>query len=125
MELLSGSKEGKRVERFVEDNLDEIVVNELNLEEVKYIVCRKAGEDKALEVEEALKSSGYFTLIPFSQVSGEVYKIKCKYPISLADATTIATAKVLGLKALFRREKELEPFKAELDVVFTDELPGL
>lgn len=115
----------RRVERFIEDNLDEVVVNELDLEGVKYIVCRKAGEGRALEVEEALKSSGYFTLILFSQVSGEVYKIKCIYPISLADATTIATAKVLGLKALSRREKELEPFKAELDVAFTDELPGV
>ena len=111
LELLSGSEEGKRVERFVEDNLDEIVVNELNLEEVKYIVCRKAGEGKALEVIETLKSSGYFTLIPFSQVSGEVYKIKCKYPISLADVTTIATAKAFGLKALFRRKRGWSPLR--------------
>ncbi|AEE94775.1 hypothetical protein Ahos_1902 [Acidianus hospitalis W1] len=50
-----------------------------------------------------LKSSGYFTIFPLSTVKGEVYKIKCKYPISLADASSIATAKVLGLSTLFRK----------------------
>ena len=92
---------------------------------MKYIVCKKAGEVKAIEVEETLKVLCVFTFVPFSYVLSVIIRIKCEYPISLADATTITTAKVLGLKALFRREKELEPFKAELNVVLTDELPGL
>ena len=122
IELLSGSDEGKKIEKFIEDNLDEVVVNELNLEEIKYVVCRKSGEEKAEELDKLLTSTGYFTVIPFSKVKGEVYKIKCKYPISLADASSIATGKVLGLPTLFKREKEIEPFRKELNVIFTDEL---
>ena len=60
----NSSRGAKRDERFVEDNLDE-TINGLNLEEVKYIACRRAGEGKVLEVIETLKSSGYFMFIPF------------------------------------------------------------
>lgn len=122
IDMLSGSDEGKKVEKHIEDNLDEVIINELNVEEIKYIVCRKSNEKKAEEVENMLKSSGYFTIFPFSRIRGEVYKIKCKYPISLADASSIATAKIFGLSVLFRREKEIEPFKAELNVTFVDEI---
>lgn len=122
IDILSGSDEGKKLEKYIEDNLEEVVINELNVEEIKYVICRKNGEKKAEEVENMLKSSGYFTIFPFSRIKGEVYKIKCKYPISLADASSIATGKVLGLPTLFRREKEIEPFKAELNVIFVDEI---
>jgi len=60
IELLSGSDEGKKIERFIEDSLDEVVINELNLEEIKYIVCRKNGGEKAERVEQTLRSTGYF-----------------------------------------------------------------
>jgi len=50
-----------------------------------------------------VKSSGYFTIFPLSTAKGEVYKIKCKYPISLADASSIAIAEVLGSSTLFRK----------------------
>lgn len=122
IDILSGSDKGKKLEKYMEDNLDEVIISELNVEEIKYVICRKSDEKKAEEVENMLKNSGYFTIFPFSRVRGEVYKIKCKYPISLADASSIATAKVLGLSALFRREKEIEPFKAELNVIFIDEI---
>ncbi|BDC17746.1 hypothetical protein HS5_06360 [Acidianus sp. HS-5] len=34
----------------------------------------------------------------------------------------IATSKVLGVPSVFRREKEIEPFKRDLSVIFIDEL---
>ena len=122
IELLSGSDEGKKIERFIEDSLDEVVINELNLEEIKYIVCRKNGEEKAERVEQTLRSTGYFRVLPFSSVRGEVYRVKCKYTLSLGDASSIATAKILGLSLLFRREKEIERFKQELNITFVDEV---
>ncbi|MBB5254335.1 type II toxin-antitoxin system VapC family toxin [Sulfurisphaera ohwakuensis] len=122
IDILLGSNEGKKIEKFVEENLDEIVINELNLEEIKYIICRKNNIEKVEEVEVFLKSSGYFNVFPFTNVRGEIYRLKCKYPISLADASSIATAKILGIPVMFKREKEIEPFKNELNVIFTDEL---
>ncbi|WP_425594808.1 PIN domain-containing protein [Saccharolobus caldissimus] len=93
IEILSRSKEGEKIEKFIKNNLDEIFINELNLEEIKYVICRKNGKDKAEEVESFLRSTGYFKILPFSRIRGEVYNIKCKYTISLVDATTIATRK--------------------------------
>ncbi|BBG23304.1 tRNA(fMet)-specific endonuclease VapC [Sulfuracidifex tepidarius] len=122
IDMLSGSDEGKKVENYIEDNLDEVIINELNVEEIKYVVCKKSNEKRAEEVENMLKTSGYFTIFPFSSIRGEVYKIKCKYPISLADASSVATAKISGLPVLFRREKEIEPFKVELNVTFVNEI---
>ncbi|WP_286189050.1 PIN domain-containing protein [Sulfolobus sp. S-194] len=126
IDILLGNNEGKKIERFIEENLDEIIINELNLEEIKYIVCRKNNIEKAEEVEVFLKSSGYFNIFPLAKIRGEIYRLKCKYTISLADASSIATAKILGIsvlfRRLFRREKEIEPFKKELNVIFTDEL---
>mgnify|MGYP001772946603 CR=1 FL=1 len=122
IELLSGSEEGKKIEGFIEEGLDEVFINELNMEEIKYVVCRRSGAEKAEGLEGLLTSTGYFTVLPFSRVKGEVYKIKCKYPISLADATSIASGKALGIPSLFKREKEIEPFKEELGILFVDEL---
>ena len=106
IEILSGSKEGEKIEKIIENNLDEIFIDELNLEEIKYTICRKNGKDKAEEVESFLQSTGYFTILPFFRIRGKIYDIKCKYTISLADATTIVTAKILNLPSLFKRDIE-------------------
>ncbi|WP_231961294.1 PIN domain-containing protein [Saccharolobus sp. A20] len=54
-------------------------------------------------------SSGLFRVVGVNRkVIREAGKCKCKYPISLADCITIATARVENTKALFREERELK-----------------
>ncbi|AAY81240.1 toxin VapC [Sulfolobus acidocaldarius] len=85
------------------------IVSSLSLVETYYITCRALGVEKAEEVVSHLISSGLFRVVGVNRkVISEAGKCKCKYPISLTDCTTIATAKVKNTRALSREEKELK-----------------
>ncbi len=102
---------GKYKEIFDKIENDEIkpIINKVSLIETYYVLCRKIGEEKAKEVIDHLIDSHYFNVVEINEkIIEEAGKCKCKYSISLADCITIATAKVKGVKALFREEEELK-----------------
>ncbi|MBP1357864.1 MAG: type II toxin-antitoxin system VapC family toxin [Sulfolobus sp.] len=85
------------------------IVNIINLIEVYYVLCRKVGWEKATEIIRDLLDSNYFRIVYVDDtIMSEISKCKCKYPVSLGDCASIATASANKVKAVFRREKELE-----------------
>ncbi|MCH1771063.1 MULTISPECIES: type II toxin-antitoxin system VapC family toxin [Metallosphaera] len=96
------------------------VINVVNLTEVYYVLCRRLGAQRAEEIVNSVVKSGYFSVVGVSKkIYREVSLCKCKHAISLSDCFSIATAKARGIKALFRREKELEGIREE-SVEFVD-----
>nr|WP_236753495.1 PIN domain-containing protein [Acidianus sp. HS-5] len=77
--------------------------------------------NKARELVEELLDSGYFTVIDALKFADSIAEIKCKYALSFVDASVIATAEGLGIKALFKMEKELKN-KDLKDVIFIENI---
>ncbi|MGC9105910.1 MAG: type II toxin-antitoxin system VapC family toxin [Thermoprotei archaeon] len=109
--VILGFLEGKFYEAY-EGLLNgdvEAYVSSITLAEVKYVLCRKLGEKRANEVFEKLVNSGLFHVVDvLPEVVNYASECKCRYKIALGDCFTIATAKYLGTKALFREESELK-----------------
>lgn len=106
--------------RRVRDETIDPLINVVNLTEVYYVLRRKVGAESAGRIMDDILRSGYFKVVGVSrEVSKEASLCKCRYPISLPDCFSIATAKVHNTKALFRREKELEGIKDQF-VEFVD-----
>ena len=124
IELLCGTPLGLKFEEKVveEDNL--LYVSETTVSEVYYVLCRQLGRNEAARKTEILLES-------VEVVEGEAVQMlagdyKCKRAISLSDCFTIAAAKITGVPAMFRKEKELleeiEKEKFDVEIIFVEDL---
>lgn len=129
VELVAGTKLGRKIAALLKDELARFFTTELNIAELRYVICRKAGWEKSREIVDSLLRSGYIKAIWSDEISKRAAALKCKRALSLPDCFTIAAGEVLGAKVMFaRREKELEaelqkePFNATL--IFAEDLLG-
>jgi hypothetical protein len=95
--------------------------------ELFYILCRRKGEEFALEAVDALLGSGYVNVASSTRLDVEAGRCKCAWSMSLADSYVFALAKLLGGTAVFaRREEDVarETAKEEFDVdmVFLEDM---
>lgn len=110
---------------YYKRNLSYIVekgfINLHTLSEIFYVICRAEGLDNAVKyVKELLKM---MKIVPSNELVYIAGQFKCKYRISLADAWTLATAKVKKVPALFAvKEKEIinifDELKREVEIEF-------
>jgi len=90
-------------------------ITELNLIETLYVICRKQGFENSLNLINTLVNSGYFNIHSISEIRNIIGECKCKYPISIADCTTLSLAKHLNCPAIFSKfEKEFRNIIEEL-----------
>lgn len=98
---------------------NKLYLSTVTLAEVFYVSKRIYEGAGVKEPEEAsrkfllfLKKHRGMTMVPPDfNIAAEAGKIKSTYRISLADSFVLATAKILGANALFRKaEEEMEPF---------------
>lgn len=74
--------------------------------ELKYILCRRKGYDKALKlVSELLKD---FIFYSEDNLRDQTAYLKCNFAVSLADCYSLATAKLLDVPIYMKREEEIE-----------------
>jgi len=104
-------------------------ISEIHVAELKYVICRKKGLDKAKTVVEKLLRSGYVHVLPIGSFIDRAARIECERAISLVDAFTIALGEELGLVVVFakleeelKREVERKQFKTVITTI--EELAG-
>lgn len=74
--------------------------------ELKYILCRRKGYDKAIQtVSDFLKD---FTFYEEDGLRDETAFLKCNYAISLADCYGLAIAKLLDIPFFMKKEGEID-----------------
>lgn len=129
VEIIGGTVLGRTVLKFLLEHDVVAFVSEIHVAELKYVICRKQGLEKARKVVEKLLESGYVRVIPVSGFIERAARIKCERAVSLVDAFTIALGEELGLTVVFaslerelKRELERKPF--ETKVVSIEELVG-
>jgi hypothetical protein len=120
VEVLEGSKLGEKFLKLVNSSKLEPIITNLTLIELTYIICRN-GINKARELVKKLLDSGYFEVVNALEFANHIIETKCNNSISIIDASVIATAKGLGIKALFKLEKELKDKKLE-NVIFIENI---
>ena len=121
VEVLEGSDLGEKFLKLVNSSKLEPIITNLTLIELTYIICRKYGINKARELVKKLLDSGYFEVVNALEFANHIIEMKCNNSISIIDASVIATAKGLGIKALFKLEKELRDKKLE-NVIFIENI---
>ncbi|BAB66723.1 PIN domain-containing protein [Sulfurisphaera tokodaii] len=121
VEVLEGSELGEKFIQLVSRGKLEPIITNLTLIELTYVICRRYGTDKARELIMKLLDSGYFKLVNALDFADEIVKVKCNNSLSIIDASVIATAKGLGITALFKMEKELKDKKID-NLIFIENL---
>lgn len=124
VEVLEDSKLGEKFIQLVNSGKLEPIITNLTLIELTYIICRKYGIDKARELVKKLLDSGYFEIVNALDFADEIVEIKCNNSLSIIDASAIATAKGLGISALFKIEKELKD-KNLNNLIFIDNIDDI
>ena len=83
-------------------------VSAVNLAEVEYVLCRRIGAEAARRVVELIAKSRVFKIVDRPELHRAAAECKCRYAVAIGDCYSIALARLLGVKAYFRREAELE-----------------
>ena len=83
-------------------------VSAVNLAEVEYVLCRRMGLEAARRVVELIAKSRVFKVVDRPELHRAAAECKCRNAVAIGDCYAIALARLLGVKAFFRREKELE-----------------
>lgn len=110
VELVAGTKLGRKMASLLKENSVRALTTELNIAELRYVICRKVGWEKSREIVDGLLRSGYIKAIWGDEISKRAAALKCKRALSLVDSFTIAAGEVLGAKVMFaRREKSSKP----------------
>jgi len=121
IELIFSTSTGLKLKKALIDGLAEACTTELNIAELRYILCRTLGLIESNEKVDKLLASGYITVEGTSSLILDASKFKCERAISLTDSFCLALAHKSFYSALFaRREKDLvkemqkKPFDVEI-----------
>ena len=121
VEYVGGSEAALRLKRRMDEGTLTPHVTDLNLFELRYLICRKHGAKRASDVLASIQGSGYFDVHDAHRVLEAAASLKCERALSLVDCVTIATGEALSMPVLFaRHEAELDaelkkhPFEVEL-----------
>ena len=126
IEILEDSDLGKVFYQKVLESLQfqKIYISPLTDTELKYIFCRRSGYKDAKElVLEFLKD---FIICSESELRDEAFRLKCNFPISIADCYSLAVGKVFNIPVYMIKEKEIEKVIDKLlsmvKVIFIDDI---
>jgi len=121
IELISSTPTGLKLKKALKNGVAEASTTELNIAELRYILCRRLGLAEANERVDKLLASGYITVDSISPLILEASRYKCERAISLADCFCLALAQKSFYSALFARvekdlvkEKQRKPFDVEI-----------
>ena len=119
LELIYSTEEGKKLKEALKSERVLGNTTEINIAELRYVLCRRVGEEESKRRVNALISSGYVMVHEISRLIDYASRYKCERSISLSDCFTLALAKKMEVPAVFaRREEELlrEMSREEFDV---------
>lgn len=80
-------------------------ISAVNPAEVEYVLRRRRGASRVMDL---LTKSRVFKVVDRLELHRAAAECKCKNAVAIGDYYAIALARLLGVKAYFRREAELE-----------------
>ncbi len=108
LEIVSGSDLGAYAKELLQSGAVQGFTNELNLGELRYLICRRASEQESEEAVNNLTKSGYFTISSVGEFISQAAKVKCNRALAFPDCFALAIGELLKIPVLFaNRESEL------------------
>lgn len=127
VELVRGGELGRRVRDILAEPAVQAATTELNIAELSYMICRKAGWERSAHVVRQLRDSGTVAVIPITGLLDRASRMKCERSISLPDCFVISLGESTTTPILFvKHETELDremrrsPFKSP--ILFLEDL---
>ena len=123
IELVYSTKGGVKLQRAMLDGSIDVQTTGIAITELRYILCRRLGEEETNQRVKKLLASGYITVEDISELIESAARCKCYRAISLPDCFTLSLAKLLASPAVFaKREedliKEMEKTPFDEEVLF-------
>jgi predicted nucleic acid-binding protein len=130
IEIVSGSEYGAYAKKLLQEGLVKGFVNEMNLGELRYMVCRASGAQKSEDAIKDIRDCGYFTISRAEECLTQAAMIKCARAISFLDCFPISLGETLGIPVLFATrecelQKEIKRRQFETEFLFLDEIVGM
>ena len=127
IELLGGTRPASFLKESLEQGRVRAMTGELNLGELRYLTCRKAGWSEASQVIDNLLGSGYFRVLPAGEFLERAARIKCARALSFVDCVTISMAESMHLPVLYSShedelDREIKKKAFEPKMLFLDSL---
>ncbi len=125
IELLENSELGKIFSKHFLENpqFERYYISPITDTELKYIFCRRSEYQEAKKIVSDLLKD--FIICSESKLRDDAFRLKCNYPISLADSYSLAVAIVLNIPLCMKKEKEilnnLEKLSSEVKIMFIDD----
>jgi len=125
VELLENSELGKIFSKHFLENpqLERYYISPITDTELKYIFCRQKGYQEAKKIASSFLKD--FIICSESTLRDDAFRLKCNFPISLADSYSLAVSKVLNIPLCMKKEKEiqnnLEKLSSEVKIMFIDD----
>ena len=117
IDLVYGTTQGAQLKQAMISEHAALITHEIALTELRYILCRKVGQEAAWSRVEKLLASGYIIVEDISILLKDAAAFKCTRRIALPDCFTLALASHMQVTALFAsketeiiREMENNPF---------------
>jgi len=125
IEFLENTELGKAFSANILENsrFQRFYVSPLTDTELKYVLCRRNGYLEAKKiVSDILKN---FIICSESHLRDEAIRLKCNFPISLADCYSLAVGIILEIPVCMKKEEEVNRIFSELislvKIIFIDD----
>ena len=125
VELLENSELGKIFSiQFLENpQFEKYYISPITDTELKYIFCRRSGPQEAKKIVSNFLQN--FIICSESTLRDEACRIKCQFPVSLADSYSLAVSIVFNIPLCMKKEKEIQnnitKLSKEAKIIFIDD----
>jgi len=127
LELIYSTERGRKLKEALKSERVLGNTTEVNIAEVRYVLCRRVGEEESKRRVDALISSGYITLHEISRLVDYASQYKCRRSLSLVDCFTLALAKKMDAPVVFARKeeellREMSREKFDVEILFLEDI---
>lgn len=127
VEIVSGSSLGAYTKMLLRSNAINAYTNEMNIGELRYIICRKSNQQESEIVVNGLVESGYFNVSTASEFMNSAAAMKCERSLAFPDCFVLSIGETMKIPVVFAgreieliREVRKKPFKTE--ILFLEDL---
>ena len=118
LEMATGSGLGAYIKGLIGSNTIRAYTNELNIGELRYVLCRKIGEVQSEKAVNKLVDSGYLTISTFAEFINHAARMKCARSLAFPDCFALSMGESMTIPVLFAsheaellKEIKKRPFK--------------
>jgi hypothetical protein len=127
IELLNGSKSGAYVRTKLQGGVLKAWTGELNIGEIRYLICRREGWSRSLQITRDLLDTNLLRIFSTGEFIESAAQMKCSRALSIVDCVTLSAGEKLQYPVLFSShelelDKEIKKAQFKTEIFFLEDL---